>query len=160
MPPPTAMKARTRWAILRARWAGWKCLYVPEAVVQHRYSHSAGRASPMKAYYVERNRLFVIFKNFPASMLVRVPTVAMTRYFWHVAAIGRGSGAAAEYRRGGNHPAWLLWYVIRSHAALLAAGRRIWRQRRAIRKSARISVREFRALLRRHSITPREVAAL
>ena len=30
---------------LRARWAGWKCLYVPEAVVEHHYSHSAGRAS-------------------------------------------------------------------------------------------------------------------
>ena len=27
---------------LRARWAGWKCLYVPEAVVEHHYSHSAG----------------------------------------------------------------------------------------------------------------------
>ena len=50
---------------LRARWAGWKCLYVPEAVVEHHYSHSAGRASPLKAYYVERNRLFVLVKNFP-----------------------------------------------------------------------------------------------
>ena len=54
---------------LRARWAGWKCLYVPEAVVEHHYSHSAGRASPLKAYYVERNRLFVLAKNFPARML-------------------------------------------------------------------------------------------
>ena len=27
---------------LRARWAGWKCLYVPDAVVEHHYSHSAG----------------------------------------------------------------------------------------------------------------------
>ena len=35
---------------LRARWAGWKCLYVPGAVVEHHYSHSAGRASPVKAY--------------------------------------------------------------------------------------------------------------
>ena len=51
---------------LRARWAGWKCLYVPEAVVEHHYSHSAGGASPLKAYYVERNRLFVLVKNFPA----------------------------------------------------------------------------------------------
>ena len=50
---------------LRARWAGWKCLYVPQAVVEHHYSHSAGRASPVKAYYVERNRLFVLVKNFP-----------------------------------------------------------------------------------------------
>ena len=49
---------------LRARWAGWKCLYVPDAVVEHHYSHSAGRASPLKAYYVERNRLFVAGQEF------------------------------------------------------------------------------------------------
>ena len=55
---------------LRARWAGWKCLYVPQAVVEHHYSHSAGRASPVKAYYVERNRLFVLVKNFPGAMLL------------------------------------------------------------------------------------------
>ena len=37
----------------------------PGAVVDHRYSHSAGRASPLKAYYVERNRLYTVIKNFP-----------------------------------------------------------------------------------------------
>jgi len=37
---------------LRARWAGWECLYAPDAVVEHRYSQSAGAASPLKAYYV------------------------------------------------------------------------------------------------------------
>jgi GT2 family glycosyltransferase len=42
---------------LRARWSGWNCLYVPNGIVDHRYSHSAGRASRLKAYLVERNRL-------------------------------------------------------------------------------------------------------
>src|SRR5689334_21572612 len=65
---------------LRGRWAGWKCLYAPDAVVEHRYSHSAGRASPLKAYYVERNRLFVLVKNFPTVTLLRAPFVAFARY--------------------------------------------------------------------------------
>ena len=52
---------------LRARWAGWECVYVPGAVVEHRYSHSAGRASPLKAYYVERNRLYTAIKNLPSG---------------------------------------------------------------------------------------------
>ena len=56
---------------LRARWAGWECGYVPGAVVEHRYSHSAGRASPLKAYYVERNRLYTVIKNFPFANAVR-----------------------------------------------------------------------------------------
>ena len=68
---------------LRARWAGLKCRYVPEAVAEHHYSYSAGRASPVKAYYVERNRLFVLVKNFPASMLPAALFVALARYLWH-----------------------------------------------------------------------------
>ena len=32
---------------LRARWKLWECVYVPDAVVEHRYSHSSGRASPL-----------------------------------------------------------------------------------------------------------------
>src|SRR6202158_4532479 len=62
---------------LRARWAGWECLYVPDAVVEHRYSHSAGKASPLKAYYVERNRLFLLIKNFPLRLLPAASLAAL-----------------------------------------------------------------------------------
>ncbi len=48
---------------LRARWAGWEAAYVAGAVVDHAYSKSAGRASALKAYYVERNRLYTVMKN-------------------------------------------------------------------------------------------------
>ncbi|HBY63085.1 MAG TPA: glycosyltransferase family 2 protein, partial [Solibacterales bacterium] len=75
---------------LRARWAGWRCLYVPGAVVDHRYSHSAGRASALKAYYVERNRVFTVLKNFPLRMLLRVPFAAVARYWWHLVSMRSG----------------------------------------------------------------------
>ncbi len=145
---------------LRARWAGWKCLYVPQAVVDHRYSHSAGRASPLKAYYVERNRLFVIVKNFPAGALARAPLAALARYAWHAASIGQGRGAAAQFRNEG-HSAWkLVFFVLRAHLALIAAWPRLWRKHRRIRRSAKIAPAEFRRLLREHSISAKEVAAL
>jgi len=145
---------------LRARWAGWTCVYVPEAVVTHRYSHTAGRASPLKAYLVERNRLFVIAKNFPAPALLRAPFAALARYAWHLLFLPRGRGAAAQFRRDGGSGWRLPWYVLRSHFALLAHGRRIWKQRREIRRKARLSSADFQRLLQLHSISPREVAAL
>ncbi len=77
---------------LRARWAGWECRYVAGAVVEHRYSHSAGRASPLKAYYVERNRLYTVVKNFPLRMLLRAPFAALARYFWHLISMLTGEG--------------------------------------------------------------------
>jgi GT2 family glycosyltransferase len=144
---------------LRARWAGWQCLYVPEAVVEHRYSHSAGRASALKAYYVERNRLAVALKNFPSGSLWQVPFVEVVRYFWHVAFMFRGKGAASEFREGGS-ALMLIWLTIRAHVAVLARIGRLLQQRAAIRKTARITAREFTALMRMHSISPKQVASL
>jgi GT2 family glycosyltransferase len=145
---------------LRAQWAGWGCRYVPGAIVEHRYSHTAGRASPLKAYYVERNRLYTIVKNFPARMLLVAPFASIARYFWHVAAIAAGRGKAAEYRDEGNSAVMLPWLVIRAHAAALFRLPRLLASRNRIRAARRITSAEFRVLLRRHSITVRQVAAL
>ena len=146
---------------LRARWAGWKCLYVPEAVVEHHYSHSAGRASPLKAYYVERNRLFVLAKNFPAAACCWPrPLVTLARYFWHAWYLLRGRGSAARFRAEGHAGAMMPWYVLRAHCALAGGGRTSVAQRRQIRATARITPAVFRRLLRSHSISARKVAAL
>ena len=144
---------------LRGRWAGWDCLYVPQAVVEHHYSLSAGRASALKARYVERNRLFLVLKNFPAGMLWRVPVAAIERYWWHVAEMAAGRGAAGRFRGGGNSGLALAGYVLRAHWEALVHLRSLWRSRREVRATARISPAEFRRLAARHSISPREVAA-
>lgn len=144
---------------LRARWAGWDCLYVPDAVVEHRYSHSAGEASPLKAWLVERNRVFLVLKNFPLRLLLAVPWYAVQRYFWHLVSVKRGQGAAAKFRRSGNGGLRLAWYVIRAHVEAALSIRRLWSERRRIRQSARLTPAEFARLLRAHPISPKQVAA-
>ncbi len=145
---------------LRARWAGWKCLYVPEAVVEHHYSHSAGRASPVKAYYVERNRLFVVAKNFPLRMLLAAPFATLARYLWHALYLLQGRGSAARFRAEGHAGPKMLWYIVAAHAALLTNALRLYRQRREIRAKARITPAIFAHLIASHSISARRVAAL
>jgi GT2 family glycosyltransferase len=145
---------------MRARWAGWKCMYVHDAVVEHHYSHSAGRASPLKAYYVERNRLFVLAKNFPAGMLLGAPFATLSRYLWHAWYLLEGRGSAARFRAEGNAGPKMIWYVMCAHGALALHGRRLWRQRREIRGRARITPAIFRSLMRNSSITPKQVAGL
>jgi len=145
---------------LRARWAGWECRYVPDAVVEHRYSHTAGAASLLKAYYVERNRLYTILKNFPLRLLLRAPGAALLRYFWHLFLLIEGRGKASEFRRGGQSAAWLPLLVIRAHGAALCHLPRLIRQRRRIMRSRRIATREFERLLSRYAISLRRVAAL
>jgi len=145
---------------LRARWAGWKCIYVPEAVVDHHYSHSAGRASRLKAYYVERNRLFVVAKNFPARTLWAVPFATLARYWWHMRSVALGRGTAAQFRREGNSPLGLPWIVMRAHWGLLRHAGLLWRKRREIRRQSKLSASAFVQLLRAHSIRTRRVAEL
>lgn len=145
---------------LRARWAGWKCIYVPEAVVDHHYSHSAGRASRLKAYYVERNRLFVVAKNFPARTLWAVPLATLTRYWWHMRSIALGRGTAAQFRRDGNSAVGLAVIAVQAHWGLLRNAGLLWRKRREIRSRAKVSAGTFVQLLRTHSIRTRRVAEL
>jgi GT2 family glycosyltransferase len=141
---------------LRARWAGWTCWYAPGAVAYHHYSHSAGRATPLKAYYVERNRLFLLVKNFPVSALLAAPLVSLVRYWWHAVAMFRGKGAAAKFRQDGG--AGLIGIVIRAHWALIRNWRALWRKRRAVRRT--IPPAEFLRLLKTYTISAREVAEL
>jgi GT2 family glycosyltransferase len=145
---------------LRARWAGWKCLYAPDAVVEHHYSHSAGRTSPLKAYYVERNRLFVLAKNFPGRMLAAAPFVSAARYVWHLKYLLDGRGSAARFRAEGHAGPRMAWYVLRAHLALIGNAGRLRRQRREIRRHARITPKVFERLVRSHSISARRLAAL
>jgi GT2 family glycosyltransferase len=145
---------------LRGRWAGWTCLYAPDAGVEHRYSQTAGADSWVKAYYVERNRLFVLLKNFPIRLLDRVPAASCSRYFWHLVSALTGRGSAARFREKNSNPAELAYIVIRAHLVLLKHGPRLLRQRWAIRRQARIGAREFEQLVAKHYISPREVAAL
>lgn len=145
---------------LRARWAGWECLYVPGAAVEHRYSHTAGGASPMKAYYVERNRLYTAIKNLPARMLWRAPFASCARYFWHLISLAGGLGKTGEFREAG-HDAWLLpFLVLRAHVATLFRLPRLLAERRRIRAARKLTPREFEKLARAHAISPREVASL
>ena len=143
---------------LRARRAGWRCLYVPQALVEHRYSHSAGRVSALKAYYVERNRIFVAMKNFPLRTLAVLPVRGTMRYLSHLRASFGTTGKSARFRAESGGIAAMIGITVRAHVAFLRAAFRIWKQRRVIRRTARLSAAEFSRLLALHSTTAGDLA--
>jgi GT2 family glycosyltransferase len=150
---------------LRIRRLGWRCRYIPRAVAWHRFSRSAGRASALKAYYVERNRLFVLIKHFPAAWLAAAPFVTILRYYWHFGLMLQGKGKAAEFREGGGGALDLVRLAIRAHLSALADAGRLWRERRRILRDAAaapgaLSPKEFSRLLRDHHMKARQVAEL
>lgn len=54
----------------RMRLTGWKCIYVPSAIVYHHHSGTVDDLNPMKIYYLHRNRIYVVLKNYPLRLLV------------------------------------------------------------------------------------------
>jgi len=55
----------------RAQLKGYKCLYVPEAIVYHRGSSTIVYDSPTSVYYGHRNLEWVYIKNMPAGLVLR-----------------------------------------------------------------------------------------
>jgi GT2 family glycosyltransferase len=61
----------------RARWAGWLCRYVPSANVTHIHRGTAGTESDISVYYINRNHLWFVIKNYPLlTFLISLPWIA------------------------------------------------------------------------------------
>jgi GT2 family glycosyltransferase len=143
---------------LRARIAGESCRYIPQAVVEHDYSVSSGRASRLKAYYVERNRLWTVIKTFPVSLWPLVPLYSAWRYTLHLWALVTGRGLAAEFTRGGEKWWRLVLIVGSAHAHALSHLPALLAKRKRIRSGATLDGWAFWKLLRRHYATASQIA--
>jgi GT2 family glycosyltransferase len=64
----------------RARLAGWKCIFVPKAVVYHKHSASSKKYSVFKLFYIERNRIWLMIKNYPLCCIFLSPVYTIYRF--------------------------------------------------------------------------------
>lgn len=142
---------------LRGQLAGWKCLFEPGAIIAHDYSGSAGRASRLKAFYVERNRLCTLIKLFPIGMIAVAPFYALARYWAHWRAASRGEGLAGEFGIK-QSPLQLVLIVMQAHWAALIRLPRLWRIRNRFGAQRKLSSSQFRALIQQHRMTAHEIA--
>jgi GT2 family glycosyltransferase len=55
----------------RAKRAGWRCLYVPGAIVYHVHSGTSGQGSPRKAFLLNRNQVWVLARNASLAQMMR-----------------------------------------------------------------------------------------
>jgi len=80
----------------RSRLAGWKALAAPRALVYHVHSATGGEMSHFKVYHTQRNKWFVIVKNWPAPLLRRhLASILCSDLAAFCLAVLRGRGLAA-----------------------------------------------------------------
>ena len=105
----------------RARLRGYRCRYVPDAIVRHHGSATLGTISRFAVFHGQRNLEWVFLKNTPGSLLLRT----LPGHLLYNAA------AAAHFTRLG-----LLGPFLRAKGAAVAALPVVMRKRAAIQASA------------------------
>ena len=139
---------------LRGRLAGWKCLYMPAAIVYHVHSATAGEFSSLKAFLIERNRICVAVKIFPLSLLLISPFFTVVRLAYHAYGSIFMIGSSGQYAAECSHSRLALM-ILKAYWSGLKLFPEMWRSRRKIRRFARLTDRDFAELLRRHRISLR-----
>ncbi len=142
---------------LRARIAGWRCLYVPDAVVRHHRGATLGIASFRRLELIERNRVLLAAKLFPWSLLWLNPLYYLARIGAGLRAAARDQGEIARFPglRGKVRAAGAL---LKGDLAALRLLPRILRKRREVRKFRKLTPRQVRELILRNRIPLRTLA--
>ncbi len=142
---------------VRGQLAGWKCWYVPTGRVRHRKSATAGNYSVFKAYHVERNRIYCLWKWMPRFLVFVSPLFTLNRYAMQGYAVFTHQGGSSEFVKEYSM-ARLFVLLIQARLAALWRLPRLLAKRRQIRNMRKISVREWYGLISRFKLDAIELA--
>lgn len=142
---------------MRAQLMGWTCWYVPDAVVRHHKSATAGNYSKFKAWHVERNRIWNAIKLLPRFILFTSPLFTMNRYLMQGYAAATGRGLSSDFVK---EYSWfqLSWILLHAYCAAFWRLPRMLRERRRLSKVRTISTREWYDLISRYKLDAIELA--
>jgi len=141
---------------LRARIAGWSCLYIPRAVVKHHRGATLGVMSPRRLELIERNRVLLAAKLFPWRLLWLNGVFYLARLAAGLWAAARNKGEVARF------PGWkgkvlVAWTLMKADWGAMRMLPSTLRKRMAMRKIRKLTSSEVIALLRRYQIPLREL---
>lgn len=75
----------------RAQLYGWKVIYIPEAMAYHKQGATSGRIKGFTTYHAIKNQPWLLIKNVPAPLLIKIVPRFCLAYFGGVvmSSIGR-----------------------------------------------------------------------
>jgi GT2 family glycosyltransferase len=143
---------------IKCRLFGWKCLYVPGAVVWHKLSGSSAVYSPDKILLVERNRIWVALKYFPAGLLFLNPYYTFIRYSYQLYNLFLQEGAAGRFVKQHSH-ASLFFVLLRANIQAIMKFSKMLAKRKKIQKNIKVSTEEIYNWFDLYGISARELSA-
>jgi GT2 family glycosyltransferase len=142
---------------LRARIAGWRCIYAPGAVARHHRGATLGKGSARRLALIERNRILLALKLFPWSLLALNPLFFAVRLAAGAAAARRGTGDTAHFP-GIKGKLAIAAALARGDLAALRLAPRMLRKRAEIARIRKLAPADVRRLILANRLPVREVA--
>jgi GT2 family glycosyltransferase len=127
----------------RARLRGWKCLYIPNAVVYHIGSATGGSFSSFFAYYSNRNLYFNIIKNYPSVwLLFKALVLSLLRYAFYFFGLFQKRGVASEIIKKSSFLG-IIGVVFKSFFDALKKMPKMIKKRKIIQEGRRVDKKEI-----------------
>ena len=141
---------------LRAQLAGWKCLYIPDAVVRHHRGATLGLRSSRRLELIERNRVLLAAKLFPWSLLCLNGVYYALRLGAGIWAAITGQGEVGKYPGvGGKLQA--AFALLKGDWQALALLPRMLAKRRDMDRIRKLTPHEVRRLILEHRISLKQL---
>lgn len=141
---------------LRARIAGWKCLYIPDARVRHHRGATLGVRSTRRLALIERNRVLLAAKLFPWSLLWLNPAYYALRLGAGLFAAAAGEGEVGQFP-GVREKLRAAFALLRGDCQALAMLPRMLAKRREIERIRKLKPREVQKLILENRISLKEL---
>jgi len=137
---------------LRARIAGWRCVYIPGARVRHRRGSTMGQGNPERVVLIERNRILLAAKLFPWSLLILNPYYFALRMVAGLFAASAGGGDLAAFP-GFTNKMRVVGALLRGQWQALRMLPKTLAKRRAVERIAVLTAAERRRLILSNQLT-------
>lgn len=137
---------------LRARLAGWSCVYSPQAVVRHHRGATLGVRSLRRVELIERNRVLLAAKLFPWSLLWLNGVFYLARLAAGLWAGIRGRGEISHFP-GWKNKLLVAKSMIRADLEAISLLPKILPKRKSIRRLRKLSTLQTIRLLWKHRIS-------
>jgi GT2 family glycosyltransferase len=142
---------------LRGWLLGFSCVYIPDAVVYHIKSLSSGHHSKLKAFYVERNRLWNLIKLFPLRLILVSPAFTSYRYILQSFAALTHQGASGGFVHSYSRSA-LISVLMRAVGSGILGLPYMLRRRREVQRTRRLGHQDYMRVISRFKLSALELA--
>lgn len=127
----------------RAQLKNWKCIYTPKALVIHKHSATSLPYSSFKFYHKEKNRYFVLIKNYPLKYIFLSPFLTIKKWLIYFR-LRKIKGTSAYYYQEKIPLLKMFFLILKAEIKVILSLPYLIKERIKIQKTKKVSKKEIK----------------